>query len=89
MTDSPDVRYVRSAAFVARRVADEMLLIPTNQRSDRPMTRAGDLCVLNESGEFLWRQLESPRGLEDLVQNLIFVHDLLTLDAVHLIPGDS
>ena len=93
------LRYQRSETFVSRRVADEMLLIPIAQRSAVPMHRAGELCVLNDTGEFLWTLLSSPQGVEDMVRNLIqyfevsperarsdaerFVADLLELEAIH------
>ena len=98
-------RYRRSDAFVSRRVADEMLLIPVGTRATHPRHRAGDLCALNETGEYLWSQLASPQGVEDLVRNLIqyfdvdaeraradverFVADLLALEAIHPVEGTS
>src|SRR5688572_4393244 len=69
-------RYQRSENFVSRRVADEMLLIPVAQRSAVPKHRAGDLCVLNETGEFLWTELSSPQGVEELVRKLIQYFDV-------------
>jgi hypothetical protein len=98
-------RYVRSTNFIPRRVADEMLLVPTSMRASRPQHRAGDLCVLNETGEFLWSLLQSPQGVEDMVQNLIqyfdvaperargdvekFVADLHALEAVHQVEDST
>ena len=97
--ESGHMRYRRSENFVSRRVADEMLLIPVAQRSAVPKHRAGDLCVLNETGEFLWKELSSPQGVEELVRKLIqyfevpperaradaerFIADLLALEAIY------
>jgi hypothetical protein len=102
-TASNAPRYLRSPQFVSRRVADEMLLIPIGSRASRPQHRAGDLCALNATGEFLWRLLESPQGVDDLVRNLIdyfdvaheraradvekFVADLRALEAINPVEG--
>jgi hypothetical protein len=96
-------RWLRSPQFVSRRVADEMLLIPIGSRASRPQHRAGDLCALNATGEFLWGLLESPQGVDDLVRNLIdyfdvaheraredvekFVADLRALEAITPVEG--
>ena len=97
-------RYIRSNDFISRRVADELLLVPAAVRASRPQHRAGDLCVLNETGEFLWSLLASPQGVDDMVRNLIqsfevtteraradvekFVADLRALEAIHQV-GES
>ena len=65
MAEHVQARYARSQSIVARKVAGELVLVPTNVRSTRQEHRAADLFVVNASGEFLWSLLASPiTGLE-------------------------
>ena len=64
-------RYVRSRGIVARKVAGELVLVPTNVRSTRQEHRAADLYVVNASGEFLWSLLTSPTSEGDMAQALM------------------
>ena len=64
-------QYVRSSGVIPRRVAGETLLVPTNARNVVPTSRAAELFVLNESAETLWRELETPKSVQDLARKLI------------------
>ena len=64
-------RYARSPNVVARRIAGELVLVPVAARSEDPGRRVADFFVLNDSGEFLWEQLTSPRDASELAQLLI------------------
>lgn len=64
-------RFVRARGVVARRIAGEMVLVPVATRSENPATRVADFFVLNETGEYLWELLSSPRGDEDLARHLM------------------
>lgn len=68
----PDVElYVRTDAMIPRRVAGETILVPANARSVAANSRAAELFVLNESGELLWRDLDTPRTVPDLARKLM------------------
>ena len=69
-TDS-DVRYVRAPGTVARRVAGEMLLVPTAPRTLDTLSRAAELFVLNETGEQMWDWLTAPSTIDELARKLI------------------
>lgn len=64
-------QYIRSDGVIPRRVAGETLLVPTNARNVVPTSRAAELFVLNESAETLWRELETPKSVQDLARKLI------------------
>jgi len=66
-----DVQYMRSSGVIPRRVAGETLLVPANSRNVVPHSRAAELFVLNESAETLWRELETPKSVQDLARKLI------------------
>ena len=71
MSDQETPRYIRSSGIVARKVAGELVLVPTNIRSTRQERREADLFVVNASGEILWSLLASPRDELDMAQALI------------------
>jgi coenzyme PQQ synthesis protein D (PqqD) len=64
------VRWQRAGAVIARRVAGETVLVPLAARTDKPEFKSARLYVLNETGEYLWSLLDSPRSSADLAQNL-------------------
>ena len=56
--------------MIARRVAGETVLVPLAARTSDPEFKSARLFVLNETGEYLWSLLESPRSSGELAQNL-------------------
>lgn len=76
-------RYVRAAGTVARRVAGEMLLVPTAPRALDTFSRAAELFVLNETGEQMWEWLSAPSTIEDLARKLIEIYGI-TEDAARV-----
>ena len=75
------VTYVRTAAVIPRRVAGETLLVPRAARSISAERRGAELFVLNETGDALWKALETPRSVQDLARNLIEAYDISTSQA--------
>jgi hypothetical protein len=63
-------RWHRSASVIARRVAGETVLVPLAVRASDPEFKSTRLFVLNETGEYLWSLLDSPRSSLELAQNL-------------------
>ena len=69
-----DRRYVRSGAFVARRVAGELLLVPSGE--ENALVGKRDLLVIGGSGEELWELLVQGGSAEDLVRHLQTTFDV-------------
>jgi hypothetical protein len=63
-------RWARASTIIARRVAGETVLVPLAARASDPEYKSARLYVLNETGEFLWSLLDSPRSMGDLARNL-------------------
>ena len=68
--DASTVRWRRANAVIARRVAGETVLVPLAARTSDPEFKSARLYVLNETGEYLWSLLDSPRSSFELAQNL-------------------
>jgi hypothetical protein len=66
----PSTRWRRTSAVIARRVAGETVLVPLTARTSDPEFKSARLYVLNETGEYLWSLLDSPRSSRELAQNL-------------------
>jgi hypothetical protein len=62
--------WCRATSVIARRVAGETVLVPLASRTDNPEYKSARLYVLNDTGEYLWTLLDSPRSVTDLAQNL-------------------
>ena len=56
--------------MIVRRVAGETVLVPLAARTSDPEFKSARLFVLNETGEYLWSLLDSPRSSRELAQNL-------------------
>ena len=69
-SDVTSVKWARAARIIARRVAGETVLVPLDSRASDPEFKGARLYVLNETGEFLWSLLDSPRSSTDLARNL-------------------
>ena len=75
MPDGRDAQWTRASTVIARRVAGETVLVPLATRADDPEFKGARLYVLNETGEYLWSLLESPRTPTDLARNLTLAFD--------------
>ena len=64
------IAWQRATNIIARRVAGETVLVPLAKRADDPEFKSASLYVLNETGEYLWSLLDSPRTTADLARNL-------------------
>jgi hypothetical protein len=71
MSDSGEIRYVRAPDVVSRKVAGELILVPTLRRAFEERARSAELCVLNETGERMWEWLSKSCSVADLARNLI------------------
>ena len=69
------VQWQRASTIIARRVAGETVLVPLATRADDPEFKGARLYVLNETGEYLWSLLDSPRTTADLARNLTLAFD--------------
>ena len=63
------MRYVQADGVVTRKVAGELVLVPTAPDKDNPSI--GGFFVLNETGEALWQCLEQQSTEEELAQHLM------------------
>lgn len=68
--NAPAGRWHRATSVIARRVAGETVLVPLASRTSDPEFKSARLFVLNETGEYLWSLLDSPRSSLELAQNL-------------------
>ena len=68
--DVREQRWQRATAVIARRVAGETVLVPLATRANDPEFKGARLYVLNETGEYLWSLLDSPRTTADLARTL-------------------
>ena len=66
----PSTHWRRASSVIARRVAGETVLVPLTARTSDPEFKSARLYVLNETGEYLWSLLDSPRSSRELAQNL-------------------
>jgi hypothetical protein len=57
--------------FVLRKVAGETIVLPSGDELNLNM-----MITLNETGEFLWKHLETGTEVEDLVQALLREYDV-------------
>ena len=60
----------RTQTIITRRVAGETVLVPVAARTADPEFKSARLYVLNETGEYLWSLLDSPRSSVELARNL-------------------
>jgi hypothetical protein len=98
-------RWQRAGSVIARRVAGETVLVPVAARASDPEFKSARLYVLNETGEFLWALLDSPRSSVELARNLtlefetaagrahsdveVFLAALRDIGAVRAVPDDG
>ena len=72
---APAAQWQRATTVIARRVAGETVLVPLARRTDDPEFKSARLYVLNETGEYLWSLLDTPRTTADLARNLTTVFE--------------
>ena len=103
--DASTARWQRAGGVIARRVAGETVLVPLTARASDPEFKSARLYVLNETGEFLWSLLDSPRSSVELARNLtqefvtaagrahsdveVFLAALRDIGAVRELPDDG
>ena len=58
--------YQVSSGYVVRQLADDFLLIPVKMQEKGE----SQLAIMNETGKFLWQQLQNPRTEEELTAAL-------------------
>jgi hypothetical protein len=63
-------RWRRSQTVITRRVAGETVLVPVAARTADAEFKSARLYVLNETGEYLWSLLDTPRSSVELARNL-------------------
>jgi hypothetical protein len=68
---------VRDTATVTRRVADETVLFPLRNS----VVDLTSLYTLNETGSFLWEQLDGAQTVGDLVDQLVTRYDVTRAQA--------
>lgn len=66
----PNALWHRATSVITRRVAGETVLVPVSARTADPEFKSAKLYVLNETGEYLWSLLDSPRSSAELARNL-------------------
>ena len=69
-------RWHQANSVIARRVAGETVLVPLAARTSDPEAKSARLYVLNETGEYLWSLLDSPRSSIELAQNLTLEYQI-------------
>ena len=57
--------------FILRKVAGEVIVLPSGDDLDLNM-----MITLNETGEFLWKRLETGAEVEELVQAMLGEYDV-------------
>lgn len=63
---SKNISYQANPGCILREIAGENILIPAGKND----TDADRLFMLNETGLFLWNQMQTPKTIEQLVDNV-------------------
>jgi len=71
----------RAPSIIARRVAGETVLVPLERKAEDPEAKSAHLYVFNETAEYLWSLLESPRSAAELARNLTLEFDTTAIRA--------
>lgn len=72
MAAAEEAVYLGRSGYVVREVAGDFLLIPVTAQEDLP----GQMAVMNETGSFLWEQLQEPKTLEQLLEAMMSEYDV-------------
>lgn len=70
-------RFVQARGVVSRRIAGEVVLIPTAY----PRRDTANFYVLNDSAQLLWQELETARSADELARVLAEAYAISTSDA--------
>jgi PqqD family protein of HPr-rel-A system len=81
------VKFVHAPGIVARRIADELVLVCTEPPTSATRRSAGDFFVLSETAEELWAALAEPRTSEELAQWLLDRYELSPQQAAADVAG--
>lgn len=65
-------KYVRGANFVDKQIGDELILVPLVDQ----VAHMTEVFTLNEVGAFIWKCLEQPQTLNQLVENVVNTFDV-------------
>lgn len=68
-------RFVRAPGVVTRRIAGELVLVPTGGPPDETM-RSVRFFVLNRTAEAIWELLASPQSAESLARHLTAEYEI-------------
>ncbi len=68
-------RFVRAPGVVTRRIAGELVLVPTGGNADEAM-RSVRFFVLNRTAETIWDQLATPQTAESLARHLTTEYEI-------------
>ena len=72
MAAEKEAVYLGRSGYVVREVAGEFLLIPVTAQEDQP----GQMAVMNETGKFLWEQLQEEKTMEQLLAAMTEEYDV-------------
>jgi hypothetical protein len=70
--------YQVSSGYVVRQIADDFLLIPVKMQEKGE----SQLAIMNETGKFLWEQLQEGRTMEELIRAMTEAYQVSEKDAV-------
>ena len=74
-------RWGRARTVITRRVAGETVLVPVAARTADAEFKSARLYVLNETGEYLWSLLDTPRSSVELARNLTLEFEIAAVRA--------
>jgi len=66
-------KYIQSDKFVLRKVATNIMLLPTDSESQNEHSGA---IVINEIAEFIWSQLKEALSMDEIVGKLLDTYDI-------------
>jgi hypothetical protein len=77
MTVEPDGVFTRDANLVTRQIADETIIVPIASG----VTDLGSIFTLNDVGSTIWKLLEGPRTVGQIVAAVCAEYDVPEADA--------
>lgn len=76
MCEERSNQYQIDPGYVLRDIAGEFLAVPVSMKYSQP-----NLAIMNETGRFLWEQLQQPRHPEELLRSLLDAYDVTETQA--------
>lgn len=58
--------------YVLQEIGNDFVLIPTGNNPDNYQ----GMCTFNETGAFIWHQIERNKGVEDMLDAVVKVYDV-------------